>query len=436
MGRSDRKSITSASMSSVARRAAAAAARIAMIELPTIVRSRPGRRPAALPIGTRYASSGPGPRVLYSSLCSKISTGLGSSIAASNRPLASCGVDGCTTFKPGTWANQASRLWLCCAAAPVPEPPGRRTTIGTVALPPNMKWIFAAWLTICSIASVTKSENCSSSTGFIPVIAAPTAAPAIPSSLIGVSITRSGPNLWNRSPETPNAPPYPPTSSPNRKTRSSACIACARPSRIASAYDSSRVPASGATSSVGIDVASQLGRIRIGACLGEFQRIVDRPLRGLLDREQFGFGEAAMRDQLALEAANRILVAPGLDFLLAAIEVAIAFGVPAQPIGLAFEQGRAAAAAGELDRRPCRRDDGGQVVAVDGDSRHRVCRRPIGDVGHGHRARDIHRHPVLVVFANEHDRQPPDRRHIERLVEGALVGGAVAEKHHADAMLL
>jgi hypothetical protein len=40
--------------------------------------------------------------------------------------------------------DQASRLWLCCAAAPVPEPPGRRTTIGTVALPPNMKWIFAA----------------------------------------------------------------------------------------------------------------------------------------------------------------------------------------------------------------------------------------------------------------------------------------------------
>jgi hypothetical protein len=41
----------------------------------------------------------------------------------------------------------------------VPEPPGRRTTIGTLALPPNMKRIFAAWLTICSIASVMKSEN-------------------------------------------------------------------------------------------------------------------------------------------------------------------------------------------------------------------------------------------------------------------------------------
>ena len=54
------------------------------------------------------------------------------------------GVDGCTTLSPGTCANHASRLWLCCAAAPVPEPPGSRTTIGTRALPPNMKRILAA----------------------------------------------------------------------------------------------------------------------------------------------------------------------------------------------------------------------------------------------------------------------------------------------------
>jgi hypothetical protein len=44
--------MTSAS-TSAASRAAAATARIAMIELPTIVRSRQARRTAALPIGTR-----------------------------------------------------------------------------------------------------------------------------------------------------------------------------------------------------------------------------------------------------------------------------------------------------------------------------------------------------------------------------------------------
>ena len=84
------------------------------------------------------------PRVDMDMATGKISTGLASSIADSNSPLASCGVDGCTTLRPGTCANHASRLWLCCPAAPVPEPPGSRTTIGTLALPPNMKRIFAA----------------------------------------------------------------------------------------------------------------------------------------------------------------------------------------------------------------------------------------------------------------------------------------------------
>ena len=98
-----------------------------------------------------------------------------------------------------------------------------------------MKRIFAAWLTTCSIASVTKSENWISSTGRMPVSAAPTAAPASPSSLIGVSITRSLPKRCTRSPDTPKAPPYTPTSSPKRNTRGSASIACASPSRIASA---------------------------------------------------------------------------------------------------------------------------------------------------------------------------------------------------------
>ncbi len=51
-------------------------------------------------------------------------------------------------------ANQACSAWLCCAAAPVPEPVGRRTTMGTETEPPSMKRSLAAWLTICSIASV------------------------------------------------------------------------------------------------------------------------------------------------------------------------------------------------------------------------------------------------------------------------------------------
>ena len=98
-------------------------------------------------------------------------------------------------------------LALCWAAAPVPEPPGVRNTIGTLALPPNIKRTFAACRTSCSIVRVTKSINWISPTGRIPVRAAPTQAPAIPASEIGVSITRCSPNSANNPALTPNAPP-------------------------------------------------------------------------------------------------------------------------------------------------------------------------------------------------------------------------------------
>ena len=114
-------------------------------------------------------------------------------MAASSRPFASAGVAGSTTRNPGTCANHASSDCECCPAAPVPDPDGARSTIGTFAAPPSMKWIFAAWLTIWSIAWAVKSENWISTTGRMPVSAAPTAAPTMPSSEIGVSRTRSGP---------------------------------------------------------------------------------------------------------------------------------------------------------------------------------------------------------------------------------------------------
>ena len=52
IGRSERRSITSASMPSASRPAAASSARCTMIEVATMVTSRPGRRMAARPIGT------------------------------------------------------------------------------------------------------------------------------------------------------------------------------------------------------------------------------------------------------------------------------------------------------------------------------------------------------------------------------------------------
>ena len=58
--------------------------------------------------------------------------------AVMSRPLASAGVLGMITARPGTWANMACRLWECCAAWPQPRPMIARIVSGTLSLPPDM----------------------------------------------------------------------------------------------------------------------------------------------------------------------------------------------------------------------------------------------------------------------------------------------------------
>ena len=74
-----------------------------------------------------------------------------------------------------------------------PAPTTERITRGTLCLPPVRNQYFDAWLISVSIDRARKSPNMISSTGRLPVIAAPYAAPVIASSEIGVSNTRSGP---------------------------------------------------------------------------------------------------------------------------------------------------------------------------------------------------------------------------------------------------
>jgi hypothetical protein len=141
-----------------------------------------------------------------------------------------------------------------------------------------------------------------------------------------------------------------------------------------------------------------------------------------------------VRGELAFEARDRVALAPRVDLVLGPVQIAVALRMAAQPVRLAFEQRRPVACACAGDGGARRGDDGGQVVAVDRDARHGVRGRAVRDVGDGHRERDIHRHRVLVVLADEHDGQLPDRRHVERFVERAFVRRPVAEEDHADAI--
>ena len=58
--------------------------------------------------------------------------------------MASAGVDGATTFSPGTLQNQFSVACECCADNMCAGPFGPRNTIGMVYCPPDMSRIFAA----------------------------------------------------------------------------------------------------------------------------------------------------------------------------------------------------------------------------------------------------------------------------------------------------
>ena len=112
-----------------------------------------------------------------------------------------------------------------------PPPDGRRSTIGTGV--PARQRCFAAIVTRWSHAHETKSANCISATGRMPMIAAPVAPPTIAVSASGASMTRHGPNSSWKPSVTLKAPPYTPTSSPITKTRSSRRISVRRPSEIA-----------------------------------------------------------------------------------------------------------------------------------------------------------------------------------------------------------
>ena len=65
-----------------------------------------------------------------------------------------------------------------------------RSRIGMRIRPLDMYCILAIWLTISPTESRTKSANMKSTTGRVPVIAAPPASPTNPRSAIGVSQTR------------------------------------------------------------------------------------------------------------------------------------------------------------------------------------------------------------------------------------------------------
>src|SRR6188768_4144664 len=145
-------------------------------------------------IGTRYSPSGTIPFSPYICSLSMKITGSLSRMELFNKPFASEGLLGITTFKPGQFAYQFSKACECWLLNIPAEAVGPRKTIGTVYCPPLMLIILAAELITWSIATSEKLKVMNSMIGRSPFMAAPTPIPAKPSSDIGVSITLLSPN--------------------------------------------------------------------------------------------------------------------------------------------------------------------------------------------------------------------------------------------------
>src|SRR4051794_29031433 len=274
--------------------------------------------------------------------------------------------------------------------------------------------------------SVRKSPNMMSTTGRIPVIAAPRPRPVIPASEIGESSTRSGPNSSTRPASTLNGVPASATSSPITNTVASRRSSSRSASLTACAIVSSRTPTS---TTLGEDMVRHLARVGERSRERVRDRVGDLGLDALAqpgDQVAVADPRRQQLDRVALGAPQLLLL---LRPVVRAVDVADVMAVVA--VGRAAEERRPLAGARALDRPGRRLVDRDDVLPVDRLGGDAEALRPRRD----RPGRDLHVVRVLVVevvLADVDDRQLPERRHVHHLVEQALAERALAEEADGD----
>src|SRR4029077_7455538 len=270
------------------------------------------------------------------------------------------------------------------------------------------------------MVSVKKSPNIMSTTGRIPVIAAPTPTPVNPASEMGVSITRSLPNSSTRPDKTLNGVPASATSSPMMHTRGSRRISSASASRTACANVNSRLPFSASTS--GIDVLLRL--LHAGIRRGD--RKVHRGLHFLSDfrfdlRKPRGFREILFHHPLPMQLDGIALPLPLLFFLLRPVILAIDVSdvMSCVAIRVADQESGAVAAPRAFHQFASRRMHRAYVLAVNTLRGNSKCASAVQNIPRS-RFRVVRVLVVQIVFANVDHRQLPQRRQVHDFVEHSL----------------
>src|SRR5258708_7100335 len=190
-------------------------------------------------------------------------------------------------------------------------------------------------------------------------------------------------------------------------------------------------------SSVGVDVGPQLRGIGFGALLREIGGGGDDVLDLFVDLlEPSLVGHAAI-DEALLHLVDRVvLLAHAAHFVLAAVFRRIGHGVAAIAVGLHLQNVGALSRARVVERlvgRLLHRDDVHAVDLVAGDVEGRAA------AYHIVRARPAPTRPahaVFVVLDDVDHGELPQRRHVEALIDLALVHRAVAEIGDADLVVV
>src|SRR6267378_1518317 len=269
-----------------------------------------------------------------------------------------------------------------------------------------------------------------STTGRIPVIAAPRPMPVKPGSEIGVSITRSGPNSSTRPRKTLNGVPASATSSPMTKTRGSRRISSASASRTASAIVSSR----SATACSGIDMHGHFFRFRIWSIERELDAIGDLGPDLLFDAiKGRGIGLAILYQRLAEDLQRVVVLRPTALLVLGAVvrAVDIAHMMAVLPVGTKVQERRPFLGPCPFDRRPGRVIDTPHVLAVSVRERDPESGCPKRDVAGG-RLLIVRVLVVHVVLADVDHGQLPQRGHVHALVDDALAERPLPEEARRD----
>ncbi len=181
-----------------------------------------------------------------------------------------------------------------------------------------------------------------------------------------------------------------------------------------------------------IHIVVQRLRRRERRALGEGDGLVHLGQRLRVD---LGAG-VRVEDPFALqeiaEAGDRVALAPAGDLLLGAVFLGIGHRVTAEAVGDGLDEHRAALLAHLAQRLGDHRVGVEHVHPVAAHPGHPEALALALQVGDGGVAPQRGAHPELVVGDHEHHRQAPQRGEVERLAEGALVGGAVAERAERD----